>query len=448
MFARALYVAAALALLAYTLHRILGSAAGLPAEATSCSGCNVILVSIDTLRADRLGIYGNPRPTSPHIDRFAARSVVFDNAISQSAWTRPAHASMLTGLYPSEHGIVGMNGHRGLASELETLPAVLARQGYSTAAFTGGANMSAHFGFDRGFETYLSPGRRLEDSLPALDRFLTNVREPFFVLLHGFDAHKPYKSEAIDRMALGLPDEPARGMARACREGDSPEDLAPFLAEYDATVHRADRSIGRLLEMVNAAGVAERTVIVVTSDHGEEFLEHGRCFHIRSLYREVVHVPLIIHVPGLAARRISAPVPASAAIGPTIERLVTPQPEPRTLPGPSLAATVGGGPAPVDYVVSETSSRNTHDGGSGHVIAVTGEDEKLVWWISREREEYFDLSRDRLESEPEDGSERVVFLRDWLARWRDRHPPRVEHSDRSTLPRRLARELRALGYLR
>ena len=131
MFARALYVAAALALLAYTLHRILGSAAGLPAEATSCSGCNVILVSIDTLRADRLGIYGNPRPTSPHIDRFAARSVVFDNAISQSAWTRPAHASMLTGLYPSEHGIVGMNGHRGLASELETLPAVLARQGNS-----------------------------------------------------------------------------------------------------------------------------------------------------------------------------------------------------------------------------------------------------------------------------------------------------------------------------
>lgn len=448
MLARALYVAAALALLAYTLFRILGSAAGMPTEATSCNGCNVILVSIDTLRADRLGTYGSPRPTSPNLDRFAAHSVVFENAISQSAWTRPAHASMLTGLYPSEHGIVGMNGHRGLAAELETLPAVLARHGYSTAAFTGGANMSAHFGFDRGFESYLSPGRRIEDSLPALGRFLSDVREPFFVLLHGFDAHKPYKSEPVDRLALGLPVEPARGMTRACRDGRGPEDLAPFLAEYDATVHRADRSFGRLLEMVAAAGVAERTVIVVTSDHGEEFLEHGRCFHIRSLYREVVHVPLIIHVPGVAARRIATPVPASAAIGPTIERLVVPRLGPQTLPGPSLTGTLAGGPAPVEYVVSETSSRNAHEGGSGHVIAVTGEDEKLVWWVSSERAEYFDLTGDRLETSPLPDAGRLAFLRDWLAQWRDEHPARVEHADRSALPRRLARELRALGYLR
>ena len=158
-----------------------------------CAGCNVVLISLDTLRADHVGAYGYPRPTTPNIDALAAQSVVFEQAVSQSAWTRPAHASMLTGLYPAEHGIVSIARGLALAPTQPTLATTLAEHGYATAAFTGGGNMSAHFGFDNGFATYRSPGRRLSDALPEIGRWLDAHRDgPFFLFVHAFDPHRPY----------------------------------------------------------------------------------------------------------------------------------------------------------------------------------------------------------------------------------------------------------------
>ncbi|MEE8311414.1 MAG: sulfatase [Candidatus Binatia bacterium] len=446
MLARALLIAAAIAALAYTLFRIVATAASPLAEPAACVGCNVLLISIDTLRADHLGVYGHDRPTSPAIDALASRSVVFEDAIGQSAWTRPAHASMLTALYPSEHGIVGMDGHRGLAAELLTLPAVLAARGYATAAFTGGANMSAHFGFDNGFETYRSPGRRIEDAIAGVDTFLAGRREPFFLFVHGFDAHKPYRATPVDREALGLRGERARGLARACREGQGPDDLAAFMADYDAAIHRADRGVAKLLELLERHGVADRTVIVLTADHGEEFLEHGRCSHIRALYREVVRVPLIVHVPGVAAGRVAGVVPASVAIAPTVLEIVTDGNGASELSGPSLAPALLGGPRPGTYVISETSSRVTAENGGGYVISLSADDEKLLWWIENDEREYFDLASDPYERRPLAREPRIGRLGRQIERWRREHPPRVRHAGAGVLPRKLERELRALGY--
>ena len=127
-------------------------------QAAVCQGCNVVLVSMDTLRADHTGAYGYGLPTTPQLDLFAQEAVLFEDAVSQSAWTRPAHTSMFTGLYPAEHGVISMGGNAKVPGDLPTLAERMREGGYATAAFTGGANMSARFGFDRGFDLYKSPG--------------------------------------------------------------------------------------------------------------------------------------------------------------------------------------------------------------------------------------------------------------------------------------------------
>jgi arylsulfatase A-like enzyme len=416
--------------------------------AALCRDCNILLISMDTLRADHLGCYGYEQQTSPNIDRLAERSVVFERAVSQSAWTRPAHASMLTGLYPVEHGIVAMSRNGGLNPSIPTLAGILSHAGYRTGAFTGGANMSAHFGFGQGFESYRSPGRRFEDHLPAIERWLDrDDGRPWFLFVHGFDPHRPYKSLPADRKALGLPRLPARGARTTCKTGGDPAALAPLVAEYDAAVHRGDRSIGRLLEIVGARGGSEKTIVVFTSDHGEEFLEHGRCFHIRTLYREVVQVPLIVSVPGISARRVDQVVPASAAITPTLLELVGHR-KPRQ-PGPSIAAALSGDRADVGEVVSETSSRyvESKGHGHGHVRALTTDDDKLIDWIAQGRREYYDIRADSLETKPVTNSPRIAVLSRRLERWLESHPPLDLEATDAVLPERLRNQLRRMGYI-
>lgn len=412
-----------------------------------CLSCNVVLVSFDTVRADHLGFHGYRRPTTPNLDRLAAVSVVFENAISQSAWTRPAHVSMFTGLYPSEHGMVAVDRNVALDPRWPTLAGVLRANGYATAAFTGGGNMSAHFGFDTGFDTYRSPGRRIGDALADAEAWLDTVDDqPFFLFMHGYDAHRPYRGKPEDRAALGVSGAPSlRGINRACREGQSPADVAPYVEEYDAAVHRGDRAIGRLLESLARRGRMDDTIVVVTSDHGEEFLEHGACFHIRSLYREIVHVPLVYYVPGVAPRRVAELVPASVSVAPTILDLVGVGK--RSREGPSLSPFLDGRRAPAfDYVVSETAIR--YPGRRyGYVRALTGEREKLIRWSLGERHEYFDLTRDAGETRPIRDSAKARSLLRHLDLWLAAHPPRGAAVAAARMPERLREELATLGYV-
>lgn len=412
-----------------------------------CEGCNVVVISLDTLRADHVGTYGYNRPTTPNVDRLARESVVFENAISQSAWTRPAHASMLTGLYPAEHGILSVSRGLALAPDLPTLAGSLADHGYVTAAFTGGGNMSAHFGFDVGFDTYRSPGRRLADALDDIESWL-DMRDdaPFFLFVHAFDPHRPHKSDPVDRAALGLSErKPTGGVQRACRNARSKADLAPFVAEYDAAIRHGDRAVGRLLELVERAASPRRTLVVFTSDHGEEFFDHGDCFHIQTLYREITHVPLIVRVPGVEPRRVSEIVPASVSIAPTVLDLVGVGS--RRGQGPSLVSAIEGRRRPgFEYVVSETAIRYRNR-VIGRVRALTGQQDKLVHWVAENRTEYFDLVRDPFEREPLVSPTRSRALLRHLDLWLASHPPRPSAVLARPLPVALKRELRALGYV-
>jgi arylsulfatase A-like enzyme len=283
---------------------------------------NLVLVSIDTLRADHLGAYGYGRATSPSIDRLAREGVVFERAYSTSNWTLPAHVSMLTGLYPTRHG--AHHPRRAPAAEVGLLPEALGRRGYRSAAVVSTvAFLEKKYGLARGFEVY-DDESAFPARFPEASRFVSSERvharavelldelgdggAPFFLFLHYFDVHADYvPPPPFDRMfapgdgvRLDLPEseEPRRGHA---------ERLA---ALYDGEIRWVDSWIGRLLDELDRRDLAGRTLVVVTADHGEEFLEHGDWLHGRNLYDTSMRVPLVVRFPGgaHAGRRVTAPV--------------------------------------------------------------------------------------------------------------------------------------------
>ncbi len=312
---------------------------------------NVVLLSIDTLRADRLGSYGYRRhATSPHLDRLAAEGLRFEQAVAPSPWTTPSHMSLMTGLYPSTHRVntqVEKTPARRLAPGVPTLAGRLRERGWHTRAYTGGGTMGAALGFDQGFDVYehgplkLTPRARQE----MLAR-LHELREvPFFLYLHTFEVHAPYTRtrwveprlsaaaradwqsrfdlEWLPRPAQrALSDQaPLEGPAgqltpaqRARRLALKDEGLPRLLGRhglwdadsasdlYDGGVREADDFVGELLAELERLGLADRTAVVVTSDHGEEFGEHDPTrfwdAHCSTLYDEVLRVPLLLRLPG------------------------------------------------------------------------------------------------------------------------------------------------------
>ena len=271
-----------------------------------CESCNVVLISMDTVRADHLGTYGYGRPTSPNVDRLAEKAVVFENAISQSAWTLPGHGSMMTGLYPGRLGVTQYPAKRSLP-RVRSLAEEFSRAGYATGAFTGGGFVAAHFGFDRGFDVYASDGRRFEHNLEeALSWLRNNKDRRFFLFLHGYDAHRPYYSTPEDKRAVGLMGKRTAEQRGFCRKDnrEKPDNLDVVIKYYDAAIRHGDVAVGRFLDERGTLGLDDRTVVLITSDHGEEFFEHGNCDHVRFLYREVVGVPFILRVPGLGRPRL------------------------------------------------------------------------------------------------------------------------------------------------
>ncbi|RMF23435.1 MAG: hypothetical protein D6760_05325 [Deltaproteobacteria bacterium] len=418
--------------------------------APACPGCNVVLISADTLRADHVGAYGYPRPVTPNIDRLAEGGVLFENAISQSSWTRPAHLSIMTGLYPAEHGVIALKDRRRLPDDVPTLAGVLAEHGYRTAAFTGGVNVSAAFGFDQGFQEYRSNGKYFRDNLEDTRYWLDqHAGERFFLWWHGYDPHTPYLTDPIDRKALGLPDQPPRkGLRKACASRAAEHRIRNYLAEYDGAIHRADRYIGKLLDELDRRGLRDHTLIVFTSDHGEEFVEHGGCFHLNTLYEEVLRVPLIFSAPGLAPRRVHALIPASVSIAPTILELVGIREHP--LPGPSLAAAVLGGEPSEMPIVSETMRSTQFEKGHGHLRSLRLGSMKLIDWITLGRRELYDLRSDPSEHKPITEGPALAEASSELERWLAEHPRAIEGSGSSVCKeeqRRIDEEMKSLGYL-
>jgi len=260
---------------------------------------NLVIVTLDTTRADRIGAYGSPSVETPAFDRLAQEGVLFEQAVSVAPLTLPAHSSLFTGKFPPEHGVRD-NGGFFLGAEHLTLAEVLKSRGYRTGAFVGAYVLDSKWGIDQGFETYfdqfdlseqraVSLGAIQRPANEVIDRALPWIEQaadaPFFTWIHLYDPHTPYR-----------PPEPF-----ATRYKGHP---------YNGEIAFADSQIGRVLARLQALGLYERTVIMVIGDHGESLGDHGEAAHGFFIYNSVTHVPFVVRAPFREAqrRRVRDPV--------------------------------------------------------------------------------------------------------------------------------------------
>ncbi len=277
---------------------------------------NIVLYVVDTVRADRLGAYGYEKPTSPRLDAFAEGAVLFENAYAQSSWTRPAVASLFTGLLPPAHRTVGRRSV--LPEEATTLTEILSANGYEGLGLVRNPNVGAAFGFSQGFARFRSEDRDRDQTMLDRVRLWLDERQdperPFFLYLHAIDPHGPYAPAPEFEQMFDAGGAPAH--YRTVRyllqlnQGEVQPDsgTAEALSRlYDAEVAQNDRAFGQLLDELAARGLAGDTAVIYVSDHGEEFEEHGRWEHGISLYEEVLRIPFVMRLPGIAPRRIETP---------------------------------------------------------------------------------------------------------------------------------------------
>jgi arylsulfatase A-like enzyme len=267
----------------------------------------IILISLDTLRADHLGAYGYYRDTSPFIDAFAKESVLFEHAVVQAPTTLPSHMSIMTSLYPHSHGV---KRDRSLPPENLTLAELLQQGGYKTAAFADGGWMRPVFGFSQGFEIYDGENKiGIAKILPKAKKWLAENRShPFFLFVHCYDIHSPYDppppyntmfQDAVYTGSFA----PTTGNLRLAAFNQiqlTDQDLRHTIDLYDGGIRYTDDMLGEFFAYLRNSGLYDNSLIIVTSDHGEEFMEHGSFLHWQLYYRPILHVPLIMHVPALS----------------------------------------------------------------------------------------------------------------------------------------------------
>ncbi len=282
--------------------------------AAPAAGWNLLLVTLDTLRADRLGCYGRARAETPALDALAARGVRFDQAQSAAPLTLPSHATILSGLLPPRHGLRD-NGRGSLPTDVATLATRLSGAGYRTGAFVGAFVLDRRYGLARGFDLYDDEiprrGSALEAERPGsevVDRALAwlddrpgvegaGVRVPFFAWVHLYDAHTPYE-----------PPEPFRGR----HPGDP----------YGGEVATVDAQVARLLAALDRRGETARTLVVIAGDHGESLGEHGELTHGLLLYQGTLRVPLLLSAPGILKPRVVRQPVGLADVAPTVAALL------------------------------------------------------------------------------------------------------------------------------
>lgn len=311
---------------------------------------NILLISVDTLRADHLGGYGYGRPTSPFLDEFATRGARFEHCLAQAPNTAPSHMTVMTSLYPTAHGVSNSALPEAIVPPAATphLAQLLREEGYATAGFTDGGPTRAHFGFGPGFDVYDSSA---EDIADKVDRTLAwldardDASEPFFVFMHTYEVHAPYLPPAEQRARFVPPDYDGfildmlvdeHGRWRSRNDGVfhelwrrtdefTPADVEFLIGLYDGGIAHTDAHLGRLVDELAARELSDDTVIVIMSDHGEEFGEHGAFSH-KQLHREVLHVPLILVGPGIAPDTVVAEGVGLIDLAPTLLDLLDIEP--------------------------------------------------------------------------------------------------------------------------
>lgn len=359
---------------------------------------NVVLIAVDTLRADDLGCYGYPRPTSPCIDKLAGEGVLFERACSPASWTLPAFASLFSGVGPAAHGCGGFRDPIPLT--LPLLSETLRKEGYRCDAVISNPFLNAKYGFGRGFDEYDDYSVFLDEELAALGTdgspksipisdLVTGATvtrrakqllaaaassgRPYFLFVHYFDPHASYiPSEEYRSRFEASYDGPVTGRGLDSQKTAllPARDLEQLRRLYDGEIAHDDAQIGELLKAVDAVSDPQQTLIIFLSDHGESFSEHGRCLHGNSAHMEETHVPLIWRWKGRfpAAHRAQEPVSSLDVFATLCDLLELPRPA--LTQGQSLRRQLEGGQGPQDRVV--VSERACNDSGAGQMKHLAG----------------------------------------------------------------------------
>jgi len=382
-------------------------------ESAELQNKNIILIIIDTLRADHLSCYGYHRFTSPTMDSLAAEGTMWTNAHSHAPWTLPSIASIWTGLSPQSHRTLSchdwkvFNGPRinyGLDTNLPTLPSTLDAEGYATRGIANVFLLNEKHGFDRGFDEYSCSIRgqdRLEISVDSLILWMgEHSQEKFFCMLHLYDVHDPYDPPENYRTLFKM--ESSSSATTWSIDGDSilnADDREHLIASYDGEIARVDDNLSRLFSWLREQGLDKSTLIVITSDHGEEFLEHGWVLHGRTLYEEVLHVPLIMSGPGIESGRIDTSPVGLFDIMPTLLAWAD-IPCDAVLDGMDILNE----DIPSDRVIPASGVAFLHPDSNQHLASALIGGKKTIGYEDLERFISFDLDIDPGEHDPEDAS--------------------------------------------
>ncbi|MFQ5806439.1 MAG: sulfatase [Phycisphaerae bacterium] len=441
---------------------------------------NIVLISVDTLRPDHLGCYGYDRNTSPRIDRLATEGVLFENAISSTSWTLPAHAALFTGLADTVHGCLDMD--RRLDDSRRTLAERLNEVGYATVGFFSGPALHPVFGMAQGFDKYVdctsysdltikvvTAGQSLDggvvESRSNADITNPNVyqevqawlkqsqRRPFFMFIHLWDVHfdfippPPYDRRFDPEYTGSVTGEnflidPSVNVQMPKR------DLEHIVALYDGEIAWTDEHIGKILDDLDALKLRDSTIVMLLSDHGEEFFEHGRKGHRQTLYDEVIRIPMIVRFPGRIAtdQRVREQARMIDVV-PTLLELVGLSPPPGVM-GQSLVPLFSGGALRQDTLaISELFS-------VGRALrSFRRLDRKMIHNEQTKSSMGYDLRADPGEKNPlPDGSSQMAKLlfgdaqraRRWLDDFRSTLPVSTAAPE---LPEKLRQQLESLGYV-
>ncbi len=396
---------------------------------------NVVLVTIDTLRADRLGCYGYAKAETPHLDELADRGVLFENAVAQVPLTPPSHASMFTGVYPTVHQVRDVAGFT-LSASHPTLAKILANKGWATAAFVGSAVLKKGVGLHHGFQVY-------DDRIPEPDvdsavrghadrpagevvdlaiQWLTrqDSTRPILLWVHLYDPHAPYQ-----------PPSPFRERFRQ--------------RPYDGEIAYTDSQVGRLLKAVQDRGLLANTIVSILADHGESLGEHGEFSHGVFLYESTVRIPWILAGPGLPAAKRVRDQARTIDLLPTILNLVGGE-IPREIQGVSLVPSLSGHPVRTEYAYAEALFPKINMGWAELRAIRTNK-----WkYVQAPRPELYDLVTDPNEEKnviqfhPEEGKALKAHLQELLSNGSGSSAEQVVVGK---VDPQLEKQLRSLGYL-
>lgn len=447
------------------------------------SGCgpgarpNVLLVVIDTARADRLSVDGYARQTSPEIAKLAREGVVYEQAYTPAPWTLPAHASLFTGLYPSSHG--ADSGHMILEDRLYTLAEAFHDAGYRTAAYAGNPWVGRQYGFGQGFDSYEEAwqGTSGDEEDAGASRLNSRIGhwlewressptrdQPFFMFINYLEPHLPYNPPEPERSRFLAPGTDTADVERLRRfghpqelryvlgqDGLRPGDLAILSDLYDGEIAYLDRRVGEVAGFLRARRLLDETVVVITSDHGEAIGDHGFLDHKLNVFEEVLRIPLVLRYPRAiaAGQRVAGPVmlqdlyPTLLGLAGIRPRVVAPggdQAAPEAVPLPGVAGLPRSDPRSSPAIISEfarpiqfleimqqTFPETRIESWDRALVAYRAGGEKLHW-ASNGRHRLYDLTRDPAEehdlaaTRPERVAALAAQVEAWLRRPAARPP--------------------------